>query len=191
MTDLSAATGKPDLQDGPAVPASVAEQPSDEELDELYFDLDATEVQSWRAYARAVLARWGHLPREEETSIDIEVTNPWKDAVFDALICSFLLNEENASDPKKALRDLLAWESELARDPLINPPPQPIPVSERLPEVGDCDAEGMCWWGRFGLTDWSADWTLATPEAIAEFCEFLPPDVWLPAHALPLPKEVE
>jgi hypothetical protein len=68
---------------------------------------------------------------------------------------------------------------------------EPIPVSERLPEAGDCDEQGRCWWGRPESDDWSSDWTLATPEAIAEFCEFLSPDVWLPFNALPLPKEVE
>jgi hypothetical protein len=67
---------------------------------------------------------------------------------------------------------------------------EPIPVSDRLPEAGDCDEQGRCWWGRPESDDWSSNWTLATPEAIAEFCEFLSPDVWLPFNALPLPKEV-
>lgn len=35
------------------------------------------------------------------------------------------------------------------------------------------------------------DWTLATPEAIAEFCEFSPQTVCIPAHALPIPKQQE
>ena len=35
--------------------------PTDEELDELYFDIDAKHVASWRHYARAALAKWGHL----------------------------------------------------------------------------------------------------------------------------------
>ena len=38
----------------------VAEEPTDEELDELYFYIDARHVASWRHYARAVLAKWGH-----------------------------------------------------------------------------------------------------------------------------------
>ena len=49
------------------------------------------------------------------------------------------------------------------------------------------DAWGRCWWGRPESDDWSADWTLATPEAIAEFCEFSPRVTWLPFNALPLP----
>ena len=63
----------------------------------------------------------------------------------------------------------------------------PVAVSERLPGPEDCDAEGRCWWGRPESDDWSADWTLATPEAIAEFCEFSPRVTWLPFNALPLP----
>ena len=68
------------------------------------------------------------------------------------------------------------------------PTPQPVPVSERLPKPEDCDAEGRFWAGRSESEDWSADWTLATPEAVAVFCEFSPQTVWLPAHALPTPE---
>jgi hypothetical protein len=65
----------------------------------------------------------------------------------------------------------------------------PVSVSERPWErEGWCNAEGRCWWGRGESDDWSADWTLATPEAVAEFCEFSPQTVCLPAHALPLPE---
>ena len=67
-------------------------------------------------------------------------------------------------------------------------PPQPVPVSERLPGPEDCAAEGRCWWGRDESDYWSADWTLATPEAVAEFREFSPQTVWIPAHALPVPE---
>ena len=40
-----------------AQPVAVA--PSDEELDELYFDIDARQCALWRHYAHAVLAKWG------------------------------------------------------------------------------------------------------------------------------------
>ena len=64
-----------------------------------------------------------------------------------------------------------------------------VAVSERPWErEGWCDELGRCWWGRPDTGEWSADWTLATPEAVAEFCEFLPQTVCLPAHALPLPE---
>lgn len=39
---------------------SVSEGPTDEELDELFTEIDqGGEALAWRAYARAVLARWG------------------------------------------------------------------------------------------------------------------------------------
>jgi hypothetical protein len=40
-----------------AQPEPVA--PTDDALDELYFDNDAGRVASWRQFARAVLTRWG------------------------------------------------------------------------------------------------------------------------------------
>jgi len=60
-------------------------------------------------------------------------------------------------------------------------PPQPIPVSERLPALEDCDAEGRCWcyWPN------SAGWELVELDLERH-------THWLSAHALPLPSgEVE
>ena len=67
------------------------------------------------------------------------------------------------------------------------PAAAPVPVSERLPGPEDCDAEGRCWWGRFGPNDWCPDWTLTTHEVMLMFCDYSPREVWLPAHALPVP----
>ena len=44
-----------------AQPEPAPEGPGDEELDELYFYIDARYVASWRHYARAALAKWGTL----------------------------------------------------------------------------------------------------------------------------------
>ena len=58
-------------------------------------------------------------------------------------------------------------------------PPQPIPLSERLPGPEDCDGMGRCWWIEFDQ-QWFAAWV----------CDSVPPrraTHWLPAHALPLP----
>ena len=44
-----------------AQPEPAPEEPTDEELDELYFYIDARYVASWRHYARAALAKWGTL----------------------------------------------------------------------------------------------------------------------------------
>jgi hypothetical protein len=53
LLDRSAAA----LRAALAQPKPVA--PTDEELDELYFDFEAGHVESWRHFVRAVLARWG------------------------------------------------------------------------------------------------------------------------------------
>jgi hypothetical protein len=83
------------------------------ESNNLYCDSDALITR-----ARAALA-------EPQPPADDEVVNPWKDAVIDALICNCILKEEHELNPRKALNDLISWEFELARDPLINPPLQP------------------------------------------------------------------
>jgi hypothetical protein len=59
-------------------------------------------------------------------------------------------------------------------------PPQPVPVSERLPEPEDCDAEGRCWW--YGEGGDMVGWTLD-----AEGPSYYRAKYWLPAHALPIP----
>ena len=60
----------------------------------------------------------------------------------------------------------------------------PVPISERLPGPEDCDAEGSCWW-------WSnvdGSWYLRRPLHPAVVCPADLLQVWLPAHALPLPE---
>ena len=59
-------------------------------------------------------------------------------------------------------------------------PPQPIPLSERLPGAEDCDDIGRCWWISFDQ-QWFAAWV----------CDSVRPQRathWLPHHALPLPE---
>jgi hypothetical protein len=70
--------------------------------------------------------------------------------------------------------------------------PQPIPVSERLPEAGDCDAEGRCWWWHPSHPEsgYQEGWMLrpgdwGTGRYDSDDC--LAHTHWLPAHALPLP----
>lgn len=66
--------------------------------------------------------------------------------------------------------------------------PTPVPVAERPWEWdGWCDADGRCWWGRASTEYMNHDWVMATRADIEEFCDDCPPDVVLPAHALPLP----
>jgi hypothetical protein len=65
----------------------------------------------------------------------------------------------------------------------------PIPVSERLPEAEDCDAEGRCWWGFPTDSDDLDCWVLIADPMDRAFTRH--PDAWLPATALPLPKTDE
>ena len=46
--------------------------------------------------------------------------NPWKEALIDALVCNFILNEQNQKDPRRAIKDLIEWEHKLANDPLVS-----------------------------------------------------------------------
>jgi len=64
---------------------------------------------------------------------------------------------------------------------------KPVPVSERLPGLEDCDAEGRCWWGRPSEELCNSDWFLATHAEVDEFCDAWPPIVFLPHWALPVP----
>ena len=61
---------------------------------------------------------------------------------------------------------------------------QPVPVSERLPGLDDCDAEGRCWWEFAGSDEFGPSWTLVKMHGIpSDMTRWLP--VWV--HALPTP----
>ena len=59
--------------------------------------------------------------------------------------------------------------------------PQPVPVSERLPGPGDCDAEGRCWW--YGEGGDMTGWTIDDLGGLSYYRA----THWLPAHALSRP----
>jgi hypothetical protein len=86
------------------------------------------------------------------------------------------------------------------------PPPalQPVPVSERLPGSGDCDAEGRCW--LLTVEDDYPQWRLHSIQGAQPggAMIWVPVDSspgvmvdcfytshWLPAHVLPLPARSE
>ena len=69
-------------------------------------------------------------------------------------------------------------------------PPQPVPVSERLPGPGDCTTnprtgEGQwCWgWVQHDPIPYSGRWRMIRREWLVDEVK-----AWLPAHALPLPE---
>jgi len=66
-----------------------------------------------------------------------------------------------------------------------NPAIQPVPVSERLPEKGDCDAEGRCWWVC------PPDFMELRSHATAISAFVAGATHWLPHWALPVPASQE
>jgi len=59
---------------------------------------------------------------------------------------------------------------------------KPVPVSERLPGPGDCDAEGRCWWWNPTMDPDCPNWWSFES---TEYIETEP--YWLPHWALPVP----
>ena len=119
--------------------------------------------------ARVVLDRWGR-PAPQPADGEVAELVAWLREEADDYDC---IGETLASPKCRRAADLLERLS----------PPQPIPVSERLPGPGDCDAEGRCW--LCGKVE--GDWRLLNPEKSGvpqlKYCF----SHWLPAHALPVP----
>lgn len=68
----------------------------------------------------------------------IEPVNPWKEAVVDALVCDFLLNETNKDDPRRAIRDIVNWNLELGRD--MQPPLSDAAIETAFHQHATCVA---------------------------------------------------
>jgi hypothetical protein len=73
---------------------------------------------------------------------------------------------------------------------------EPVPVSERLPEPEDCDAEGGCWWWHpdHKEDDFDDGWILLDPkwaDGRRDSDDSLIYTHWLPANALPNPEAVD
>lgn len=46
--------------------------------------------------------------------------NPWKSAVIEQLVVAHILTADHETDPRKAVQDLLAFESDIAIDPRVS-----------------------------------------------------------------------
>lgn len=55
-----------------------------------------------------------------EEIVNDESLNPWKAALIDALIVSCIYRKEHESDPKRALMELIDWETQIALDPAVS-----------------------------------------------------------------------
>ena len=120
----------------------VAEGPTDEELDELFTEIDQSgEALSWRLYARAALARWGRptpqpVPEPGEVSELVEELEMM--ASHAATTCQF--------GDAKILDDAATLLSQLSA-PMPQPAPEPGKVAELVAElVADLNeiAEILC-----------------------------------------------
>lgn len=60
------------------------------------------------------------LAAHREAAINSEAQNPWKAAIIGELVNCFLLTDEHVNDPKKAIRDAIAWNQKIALDPAVS-----------------------------------------------------------------------
>ena len=108
-------------------------------------------------------------------------------------LCAELLDElmyytdwSDAEGLKERARAALADEPAVpeGREPVaVVEQPKPVPVSERLPGLEDCDADGYCW-------RWSSIGRLWVRQSLGRrWYDF--ETYWLPAHALPIPQQQE
>ena len=62
------------------------------------------------------------------------------------------------------------------------PTPQPVAVSERMPGVEDCTAQGWCWVFYRGFATWTLEPSLGSDGKHTGYTH------WLPANSLPTPE---
>ena len=121
----------------------------------------------WREMRRSAVVAWNKRCIKPATGpTDEELWQAWEIPEYEALSKQDTINQ---------LRAVLAR--------FVHQPPQPIPLSERLPGPEDCDAEGRCWWAaphRVTAAHWIYRRQGQWPEQ--QYTH------WLPAHALPLPE---
>ena len=49
-----------------------------------------------------------------------ELNSPWKDAVINELVVAHIYRAEHDSDPRKAIRDAITWNCQVALDPAVS-----------------------------------------------------------------------
>lgn len=155
--------------------AALAEQavePNRRQLMMLADDMGIASLGDAAEYAHAVLARWG--TRGESRLRRLQQENHRFREPERTILCDILANGTLLPDPSGKRYAA----------------PRPIPVSERLPEAGDCDAERRCWWLKqrsnpdhdLLLPTWHLQRQGPVGSAFFRYTH------WLPAHALPLPE---
>lgn len=126
--------------------------------------------------ARAVLARYGNMLPEKYIDLDIKGASR-------ALLEDFYVTclHEGGSSDEVTLRGLRTVLSRWCGRT------QPIPLTERKPQQGDCDPEGRCWYYFSGTLIGDSCWQLLTQEE-EEDGGFEPSSHWLPFYEFPRPE---
>jgi hypothetical protein len=154
-----------------AQPEPQGHGPTDEELDELWADIDGGgAIWAWQPYARAVLARWGRPAKPEpQGPTDEELHQLWLE-----------LNEFHEGPTSGEVAEIA--HTALAR--WSRPAIEPVPLSERPWErEGWCDPIGKCWWWNPATTTLGTPWWSYSPWEWVEDAAYS-----LPHWALPVPK---
>ena len=88
----------------------------------------------------------GHTTKEKYDRIAAfaalaQPANDWKDAVIDELVTTHILTVEHETNPRKAVKDAIAWHCEIALDPSVSsdaqalidrgkPQPEPVELTD-------------------------------------------------------------
>jgi len=95
----------------------------DEATDQYYWPEGWYELQShgddallWHIHGP--VNHWRPMPLDP-TKIPRGTENPWRDAVEDELVIAGILNNAH-SDPRQAIKDVIAWNCQVALDPLVS-----------------------------------------------------------------------
>ena len=126
---------------------------------------DADNKEKHEQVAAAVIA---HV----RPQIEAEARGAFKDAVVDALVVGCIYTDEHDSNPRKAVSDLIAWETTIALDPSVSSDAAKLVASARAAAV-DEDVIALerlraalqriaCWYGEFPSTGkyWDEEKTL-------------------------------
>jgi hypothetical protein len=143
---------------------------------------DRRETHALAAEARAALAQPEPQGPTDEEPTDQEIEE-WADAAAEVPL------EEMDPEVHGWRRCFKSDEfSETIRAALARwgrPAIEPVPVSERLPEPEDCDAEGQCWLHQpHPVTPETPVWRLMPARCASTIYGTTH---WLPHHALPVP----
>jgi hypothetical protein len=183
----------------------VGEEPTEALVDDLFnrFADSCDEYGLWsmgKDGLRAALARWTHpaappAPEPGEVGELVKLLQAEADDPHEQwLNTDNLRRAATLLQQQRYLLGLAGQELDNFMEQQAAPAPVvvPVPVSERLPGEGDCDAEGRCWWFNPGCSASSNPHIATSSWRFTHMLAGKPMGThWLPAHAIPLPQAGE